>query len=108
MEFLVSAGVTVNHFLILAAVLFVIGICGVVINRKSVISVLLSLELMLLGVNINFAAFSSFSGDVQGQIFVVFVLTVAAAESAIGLAIMLAHFRNVGNIDLDEASLLKM
>ena len=108
MKFLIDAGVTLNHFVILSAVLFVVGVCGIVINRKSVINVLLSLELMLLANNINFAAFSSYSGDMQGQIFVVFVLTVAAAESAIGLAIMLAHFRNVGSIDLSDASSLRM
>ncbi|MDB1135155.1 NADH-quinone oxidoreductase subunit NuoK [Candidatus Anaplasma sp. TIGMIC] len=108
MEFLINAGITLNHFLILAALLFVIGACGMVINSKSVINVLLSLELMLLAINVNFAAFSAYHNDIHGQIFVVFVLTVAAAESAIGLAIMLAHFRNVGNIDLGEANLLKM
>lgn len=108
MKFLVDAGITLNHFVVLSAVLFVIGVCGIVINRKSVINVLLSLELMLLASNMNFAAFSSYASDMQGQIFVVFVLTVAAAESAIGLAIMLAHFRNVGSIDLSDASLLKM
>ncbi|ABD44329.1 NADH-quinone oxidoreductase subunit NuoK [Anaplasma phagocytophilum] len=108
MDFLISSGITLSHFLALAAILFAIGVCGIVINSRSVINVLLSLELMLLSVNLNFAAFSSYSGDMQGQIFVVFVLTVAAAESAIGLAIMLAHFRNAGNIDLGKDNLLKM
>ncbi|UQD53951.1 NADH-quinone oxidoreductase subunit NuoK [Anaplasma phagocytophilum] len=108
MDFLISSGITLSHFLALAAILFAIGVCGIVINSRSVINVLLSLELMLLSVNLNFAAFSSYSGDMQGQIFVVFVLTVAAAESAIGLAVMLAHFRNAGNIDLVKANLLKM
>ncbi|MGN7661688.1 MAG: NADH-quinone oxidoreductase subunit NuoK [Anaplasma sp.] len=108
MEFLIAAGVSLSHFLILAAAIFAIGACGIVIGRRSAVNVLLSLELMMLAVNLNFVAFSAYAGDVQGQIFSVFVLAVAAAESAVGLAIMLVHFRNVGNIDLGKANLLKM
>ncbi|MCU7611587.1 NADH-quinone oxidoreductase subunit NuoK [Anaplasma capra] len=108
MEFLINAGVSLNHFLVLSAILFVIGGCGIVVGRKSAINALLSLELMLLAVNMNFVAFSAYKGDIHGQIFAIFVLVVAAAESAVGLAVMLAHFRNVGNIDLSEASSLKM
>ncbi|ACM49401.1 NADH-quinone oxidoreductase subunit NuoK [Anaplasma marginale] len=108
MEFLVNAGLSLDHFLVLAAALFVIGACGIVIGRKSAINVLLSLELMLLAVNVNFVAFSAYKGDIQGQTFAVFILAVAAAKSAVGLAVMLAHFRNVGDIDLSEASSLKM
>ncbi|WP_447582103.1 NADH-quinone oxidoreductase subunit NuoK [Anaplasma marginale] len=108
MEFLVNAGLSLNCFLVLAAALFVVGACGIVIGRKSAINALLSLELMLLAVNVNFVAFSAYKGDIQGQTFAVFILAVAAAESAVGLAVMLAHFRNVGDIDLSEASSLKM
>ncbi|ACZ49182.1 NADH dehydrogenase subunit K [Anaplasma centrale str. Israel] len=108
MEFLINAGLSLNHFLVFAAALFVIGGCGIVIGRKSAINVLLSIELMLLAVNINFVAFSAYKGDIHGQIFVVFILAVAAAESAVGLAVILAHFRNVGSIDLSEASSLRM
>ena len=106
MEFLSNSGILLEHFLVVAAILFVTGVCGVVVNRKSMINVMLSLEVMLLATNLNFVAFSTYTGDVQGQIFVIFILAVAAAESAIGLAIMLAHFRNTGNIELDKADFL--
>ncbi|GHM58537.1 MAG: NADH-quinone oxidoreductase subunit K [Candidatus Mesenet longicola] len=98
---------TLNHFLILAAILFTIGICGIFINRKSIINILLSIELMLLAVNINLVAFSVYMNDIAGQIFVMFILTVAAAESAVGLAILVVHYRNSGHIDVEDTSLMK-
>lgn len=95
------------HYLTLAAVLFTLGIFGIFLNRKNVIIILMSIELMLLAVNINFVAFSSFMGDLTGQIFTMFVLTVAAAEAAIGLAILVVFFRQKGTIAVDELSSLK-
>ena len=88
--------VTLEHYLTVAAVLFVIGIFGLFLNRKNIIILLMSIELMLLSVNINLVAFSSFMNDLVGQIFTLFVLTVAAAEAAIGLAILVSFFRNRG------------
>ncbi len=90
------------HFLTLSAIIFVIGICGIFLNRKNVIVILMSVELMLLAVNINFVAFSSFLQDLVGQIFTLFILTVAAAEAAIGLAILVVFFRNKGSIEVDD------
>ena len=87
---------TLNHYLILSALLFSISVAGIIINRKNLIILLMSIELMLLAVNINFVAFSSFLNDISGQIFVFFILTVAAAEAAIGLAIIVVLFRNTG------------
>lgn len=95
------------HYLSLAAILFTLGVFGIFLNRKNVIIILMSLELMLLAVNINFVAFSSALGDLTGQIFTMFVLTVAAAEAAIGLAILVAFFRNKGSIAVDDISTLK-
>ena len=89
------------HYLTVAVLLFVIGVCGIFLNRKNVITILMSIELMLLAVNINFVAFSSFTGDIAGQIFTFFILTVAAAEAAIGLAILVVYFRNRGSIEVD-------
>ena len=86
-----------EHFLILAAVIFTIGVFGILLNRKNVIVILMSIELMLLAVNINFVTFSSYLHDLTGQIFVMFILTVAAAEAAVGLAIFVVFFRNKGS-----------
>lgn len=99
--------ITLNHFLILAALLFSIGVMGIFLNRKNIILVLMCLEIMLLAVNINLVAFSSYAGDLAGQIFSFFILTVAAAEVAIGLAIITLLFRNKGSIAVDDASSLK-
>jgi len=96
-----------EHYLAVAAVLFVIGIFGLFLNRKNVIILLMSIELMLLSVNINLVAFSSFSGDLVGQVFTLFVLTVAAAEAAIGLAILVVFFRNRGTIDVEDVNVMK-
>ena len=95
------------HYLVLGAALFAIAIVGIFLNRRNVIIRLMSIELMLLAVNLNFVAFSHFLGDMAGQVFVFFILTVAAAESAIGLAILVLLFRNVGSIDVEELSKLK-
>ena len=99
--------VGLEHYLIVAAALFVIGIFGIFLNRKNVIVILMSIELMLLAVNINFVAFSHYLGDIHGQIFVFFILTVAAAESAIGLAILVLLFRNRASVQADELNTLK-
>ncbi|UIP91719.1 NADH-quinone oxidoreductase subunit NuoK [Wolbachia pipientis] len=96
-----------NHFLIIAAVLFTIGVCGIFINRKSIINILLSIEILLLAININLVAFSAFMNDIVGQIFVMFVLTIAAAESGVGLAILVVYYRSRGNIDVEQANLMK-
>lgn len=96
-----------QHYLTVAAILFVIGIFGLFLNRKNVIILLMSIELMLLSVNINLVAFSSFAGDLVGQIFTLFVLTVAAAEAAIGLAILVSFFRNRGTIAVEDVNLMK-
>ena len=99
--------ITLGHYLALAAVLFCIAVAGIFINRKNVIVLLMCIELMLLAVNINFVAFSRFLGDVSGQIFVFFILTVAAAEAAIGLAILVTLFRNRRTINVAELDSLK-
>ena len=96
-----------THYLILAGMLFTLGVFGIFLNRKNVIIILMSIELMLLSVNINFVAFSSFLGDLAGQVFAMFILTVAAAEAAIGLAILVAFFRNKGSIAVEDISTLK-
>jgi len=95
------------HYLTVAAILFTLGIFGIFLNRKNVIIILMSIELMLLAVNINFVAFSAFLHDLAGQIFAMFVLTVAAAEAAIGLAIVLIYFRNRGSIQVEDVNLMK-
>ena len=99
--------ITLGHYLALAAVLFCISVAGIFINRKNIIVLLMSIELMLLSVNMNFIAFSRFLGDASGQIFVFFILTVAAAEAAIGLAIVVTLFRNRRTINVAELDLLK-
>lgn len=96
-----------EHYLTVAAVLFVIGIFGLFLNRKNIIILLMSIELILLSVNINFVAFSSYMGDMAGQVFTLFILTVAAAEAAIGLAILVVFFRNRGTIDVEDVSVMK-
>lgn len=96
-----------EHYLLLSSLLFILGIGGLFLNRKTVITVLISLELLLLAVNINFVAFSHFIQDITGQIFTVFILTVAAAEAAIGLAILVIYYRNAGNIDIDSINQMK-
>ena len=95
------------HYLTLAAILFSLGVFGIFINRKNVIIILMSIELMLLAVNINFVAFSSHLGDLTGQIFALLVLTVAAAEAAIGLAIVVVYYRNRGSIAVEDINLMK-
>ncbi len=95
------------HYLTVAAVLFTLGIFGIFLNRKNVIIILMSIELILLAVNINFVAFSAFLHDMVGQVFAMFVLTVAAAEAAIGLAILVVYFRNRGTIAVEDINLMK-
>ena len=95
------------HYLTVAAVLFTLGIFGIFLNRKNVIIILMSVELILLAVNINFVAFSAFLHDMVGQVFAMFVLTVAAAEAAIGLAILVCYFRNRGTIAVEDINLMK-
>jgi len=97
----------IEHYLTVAATLFVIGIFGLFLNRKNIIIMLMSIELMLLAVNINFIAFSYYLGDMVGQVFTLFVLTVAAAEAAIGLAILVCFFRNRGTIAVEDVNVMK-
>jgi NADH-quinone oxidoreductase subunit K len=99
--------ISIFHYLALAAIVFTIGVFGIFVNRKNVIIILMSIELILLAVNINLVSFSAFLGDVTGQVFAMFVLTVAAAEAAIGLAILVVYFRNRGDITVEGANLLK-
>jgi NADH-quinone oxidoreductase subunit K len=96
-----------SHYLTVAAILFTIGVFGIFINRKNVIVILMSVELILLAVNINLVAFSSFLNDLVGQVFALFVLTVAAAEAAIGLAILVAFHRNRGSIAVEDVNMMK-
>ena len=97
----------ISHYLTLAAILFTIGVFGIFVNRKNVIVILMSIELLLLAININLVAFSAFLGDLSGQVFALLVLTVAAAEAAIGLAILVAFYRNRGSIAVDEINAMK-
>jgi NADH-quinone oxidoreductase subunit K len=99
--------ISLAHFLIVAALLFVIGTAGIVLSRKNIIVVLMSVELILLSVNINLVAFSAFLGDLTGQVFALFILTVAAAEAAIGLAILVAYYRNRGSIAVEDINMMK-
>jgi NADH-quinone oxidoreductase subunit K len=96
-----------GHYLSVAAILFTLGIFGIFLNRKNVIIILMSIELILLSVNVNLVAFSSFMGDITGQIFALLVLTVAASEAAIGLAILVVYFRNRGTIAVEDVNLMK-
>jgi NADH-quinone oxidoreductase subunit K len=102
-----AVGLSLGHYLILGAILFSISVLGIFLNRRNVIVVLMAIELMLLAVNMNFVAFSHYLGDMHGQVFVFFILTVAAAESAIGLAILVLLFRNMNSINVDELDSLK-
>ena len=99
--------ITLTHYLTVAAILFTIGVFGIFLNRKNVIVILMCVELMLLAVNINLVAFSVFQGNVVGQVFAMLVLTVAAAEAAIGLAILVVYFRNRGTIEVEDIDSLK-
>ena len=99
--------ISLAHYLAVAAILFTIGVLGIFVNRKNVIVILMSIELILLAVNINLVAFSVFLHDVVGQIYAMIVLTVAAAESAVGLAILVTFFRNRGDIAVDDVSMMK-
>ncbi len=99
--------ISLSHYLVLAAILFAISVIGIFLNRKNVIVLLMAIELMLLAVNMNFVAFSHFLGDTAGQVFVFFILTVAAAESAIGLAILVVLFRSLNTIHVEDLDRLK-
>ena len=99
--------ITLDHFLFLGAIMFTIGVLGIFLNKKNVIIILMSIELILLSVNINFIAFSAFLHDLNGQIFAMLTLTVAAAEAAIGLAILVVFFRNLGSIEVSKINQLK-
>ncbi|MDP6222475.1 MAG: NADH-quinone oxidoreductase subunit NuoK [Candidatus Micropelagos thuwalensis] len=102
-----NTAIGLGNYLTLAAILFTIGIFGIFLNRKNIIIILMSIELMLLAVNINLVAFSSFLGDIVGQVFALLVLTVAAGEAAIGLAILVVYFRNRGGIEVEDVSQMK-
>jgi NADH-quinone oxidoreductase subunit K len=99
--------ITLGHYLAVAAILFTIGILGIFLNRKNVIVILMSIELILLAVNVNLVAFSAFLNDIVGQVFALLVLTVAAAEAAIGLAVLVVFFRNRGTIAVEDINLMK-
>ncbi|MHB8885058.1 NADH-quinone oxidoreductase subunit NuoK [Methylovirgula sp. HY1] len=99
--------VGLGHYLVVAAVLFTLGVAGIIVNRKNIIVILMSVELILLSVNINLVAFSAYLGDLTGQVFALFILTVAAAEAAIGLAILVTYFRNRGTIAVEDVNLMK-
>lgn len=101
------ADIGIMHYLVVSSLLFVTGICGIFLNRKNIITILMSIELILLAVNINFVAFSVQLGDLTGQIFAMFILTVAAAEAAIGLAILVIYFRNRGSIAVENVNMMK-
>ncbi len=99
--------ISLQHYLAVAAMLFTIGVFGIFVNRKNVMIILMSIELILLAVNINFVAFSAYLNDLTGQVFTMFILTVAAAEAAIGLAILVVFFRNKGSIEVDDISSMR-
>ena len=96
-----------THYLSVAAILFTLGVLGIILNRKNIIIILMSVELILLSVNINLVTFSTFLGDLTGQVFSLFILTVAAAEAAIGLAILVTYYRNRGSIAVEDINMLK-
>ena len=104
---LFTSEITLAHYLSVAAILFVLGVFGIFINRKNFITILMSIELILLSVSINLVAFSAYSADLSGQIFSLFILTVAAAEAAIGLAILVVYFRNRGSIAVEDINVMK-
>ena len=99
--------ITLTHYLTVAAILFTIGVFGIFLNRKNVIIILMSIELMLLAINLNLVAFSAYLDDLAGQVFAMFVLTVAAAEAAIGLAILVVYFRNRGSIAVEDINMMR-
>ncbi|WPX95987.1 NADH-quinone oxidoreductase subunit NuoK [Candidatus Bandiella euplotis] len=99
--------VSISHFIIFSTLLFLVGIVGIMLNKKSIINILFSIEIMLLAVNLNFLAFSKLLNAIDGQVFSIFILTIAASESAIGLAILILFFRNKKNIDIDNTTELK-
>lgn len=99
--------ITLTHYLTVSSLLFVIGVCGIFLNRKNIITILMAIELILLSVNINLVTFSVTLGDLTGQIFSILVLTVAAAEAAIGLAILVVYYRNRGSIDVEDINMMK-
>lgn len=107
METMFFGSIGIMHYLVVASLLFTLGVCGIFLNRKNVITILMSIELILLAVNINFVTFSVHLQDLTGQIFAMFVLTVAAAEAAIGLAILVIHFRNRGSIAIEDVSAMR-
>ncbi len=107
MEHVFFGHIGIFHYLAVSSLVFVLGICGIFLNRKNTITILMSVELMLLAVNINFVAFSAYLGDIAGQIFSMFVLTVAAAEAAIGLAILVVFYRNRGSIAVEDINAMK-
>ncbi len=99
--------ITIEHYLFLGAIIFTLGVLGIFLNKKNLIIILMSIELILLSVNINFIAFSAYINDISGQIFAMLTLTVAAAEAAIGLAILVVFFRNLGSIEVNKINKLK-
>ncbi len=99
--------ISLTHYLVVAAILFTIGVAGIILNRKNIIVILMSVELILLSVNINLVAFSSAKGDLTGQVFALLILTVAAAEAAIGLAILVTYYRNRGSIAVEDINAMK-
>jgi NADH-quinone oxidoreductase subunit K len=103
----VSAPITLGHFLSVGAILFALSVIGIFLNRKNLIVLLMAIELMLLAVNLNFIAFSAYLGDLVGQVFALFILTVAAAEAAIGLAILVVYHRNRGTIAVEDVNVMK-
>ena len=107
MEFLEYQTIPLGHQIILSVIIFVIGVCGIFLNKRNILVFLMSIELMLVSVNINFVAFSVYLNDIVGQIFVLFILTVAAAEIAIGLAILIVYFRQKESIDVEKIDIMK-
>ena len=99
--------ISMGDFLVVSTIVFTIGVCGIFLNRKNIITLLMSIELMLIAVNLNFVVFSNMLGELSGQIFVMFILTTAAAEIAIGLAILIVYFRNAGEIEIGKLNILK-
>jgi len=99
--------IDLNQYLVVAALLFTLGVAGIILNRKNIIIILMSVELILLSVNLNLVAFSAFSNDLTGQVYSLFVLTVAAAEAAIGLAILVTYYRNRGSIAVEDINMMK-
>ncbi|MAM77651.1 MAG: NADH-quinone oxidoreductase subunit NuoK [Alphaproteobacteria bacterium] len=100
-------GITISHYLILSSIILTLGVFGIFLNRKNVIIILMSIELILLSVNINLVAFSAYLGDLVGQVFALFILTVAAGEAAIGLAILVVYFRNRGSIAVEDIKMMR-